>query len=80
MVLGSGRTWPHDLRFFVGFLSDSAFSVPSSASILMSGCGEARSEGVTVSRSKSVEARRAIGSEIMVADSAGDGDDGVGLL
>lgn len=22
MVLGSGRTWPHDFRFFVGFFSE----------------------------------------------------------
>lgn len=79
MVFGSGRTWPQDFLFFVGFFSESPFSSKaSSASILISGVGEASSAGVTVVISKSAEANRATGSATMVADKAGD--EGTGLL
>lgn len=70
MVFGSGRTWPQDFRFFVGFLSEPGANSESSSGLII------RSPGVGGIDSGSTDAAMGVERAISCFDSEGN-DGGV---
>lgn len=79
MVLGSGRTWPHDFRFLVGFLSvDSAAgdveasSAGESSRVSATDCGVMTSMGFMASSADGVKRGYRSSPGADMKDSAGE--------